>query len=70
MKIADGMTPCIAVTVSYFAVYPDGRRCSVTRESVERNADAWAEETPRVTIETDVVQHLVPVYGKMNFIPV
>lgn len=59
---------CIAATVSYFAVYPGGRRCAVNQADVERNAEEWAKDG--VSIETDVVQHLKPVYGKMNFIPV
>lgn len=60
-------TSCIAVDVSYFAVYPSGRRCEVSLESLEKNRKSWEEEGVR--IETDVVQRLVPIYGTVNLKP-
>lgn len=55
------------VSVSYFAVYKDGRRCAVTQEAVERNAEAWAKDG--WTIETDVATEVLPVHGKLNLTP-
>ncbi len=51
----------LARSVEYFAVYPSGRKCSVTRTDVERLADWWAVEG--VTIETQVKVENVPVFG-------
>ncbi len=48
-------------SVEYFAVYPSGRKCSVTREALEKNADWW--EVEGVTIETHVKVENIPIYG-------
>lgn len=48
-------------TVTYFAVYPSGRRCSVTLQGLKDNADYWASEG--VTVETHVKVENIPVYG-------
>lgn len=60
MKASDYL---LVKTVTYFAVYPDGRHCKVTRESVEKYGDAWATENPPVRIVTHVDVTNVPVYG-------
>lgn len=53
-------------TVKYYAVYPGGRRCEVSLESLERNKSQW--ESEGLTIETDVVAAAVPAHGKVNLV--
>ena len=60
---------CPVVTVRYFAVYPNGRRCSVTPEQVVAYRAIW-ESDDQVVIETDVIRQLAPVFGKVNDLPV
>ena len=47
-------------TASYFAVYPDGRRCSVTLESIDRNFYQWQDEGIRIL--TVVTHGKAPVF--------
>lgn len=53
-------------TVKYYAVYPGGRRCEVSRESVEKNRGQW--EVEGLSIETDLIAAVVPMYGKVNLL--
>lgn len=53
-------------TVRYYAVDKGGRRCEVTRESVEAHHQKWAADG--WTIETDVQARNVPGYGKVRLV--
>lgn len=54
-------------SVDYFVVYPDGRKCSVTRESVAEFGHTWEEEG--VLVETHVKVENVPIYGTQVLVP-
>ena len=67
--MADTSVTCetaLSWTVKYYAVYPGGRRCEVSRDSLEKNMSQW--ESEGLTIETDLIGAAVPMYGKVNLI--
>jgi hypothetical protein len=51
----------------YYAVYPDGRRCEVNLEDLEKYGKRWESEEG-VTIETDFIRQLRPAYGHVNVV--
>jgi hypothetical protein len=49
--------------LSYFAVYPDGRRCSVTAADAQTFGARWEEDGVKVVTECREVQ--VPIVGQL-----
>jgi hypothetical protein len=48
----------------YFAVYPDGRRCSVDKYDARRFEDEWRKEGVRVV--TSIVRQALRVIGDLE----
>ena len=60
------MASVIQMEVKYYAVYPGGRRCSVTLADAQAYGDAWRREG--ISFETDVEEKVVPRLGTMNLV--
>jgi hypothetical protein len=60
------MPSVIQMEVKYYAVYPGGRRCSVTLEDAKKYGAAWREEG--IYFETDVEEKVMPRLGTLHLI--
>ena len=64
------MTPSRLLNVQrvhYYAVYPDGRRVSVTPEDIAEYGDTW-QEKDGLQIETLVSWESVAIFGTVNYV--
>lgn len=60
------MSEIIQMDVKYYAVYPNGRRCSVTAADAEAYGETWRKEG--VILETDIEEKVVPSFGKVKLV--